>query len=397
MKVIFTVIGISTQNGKPGVSGGDIRLIEIAKNWSKNNEIHLITSEGGRILCEKMGLDAKFHVIPSSEGAGILENIRRIFYSLFYTRKFSNILKGDIIYSSCEHLYDVLPAISLKLINKTIWVAVIHWVEDPPWKNKRGNTPFLSRYLYYLNRVASIWIIKNFANKTLAVSQITSEKLITKKNFTRDKIEVLSCGVDFPLIQEIISSNQLNGIGKKYDAIFIKRLNYGKGVLDLLEIWKKVVDTKKDAKLAIMGDGPKEVISKLNDKIKEYHIEKNIVFLGVVYDFKEKFTILQQAKLFILPSHEENWAIVIGEAMAAGIPVIVYDLKEITPIWRDNVIWIRKGDTERFAETVLEMLNDDSAREKISKKARDFVKQYEWAEIAKKEFETIQNLNTLKI
>lgn len=392
MKVIFIMAGIGMQNGKPGVSGGDIRLIEIAKNWSKNNEIHIITSEGGRILCEKMGLNVKFHIIQSSEGTGIIENIRRVFYSLFYSRKIKkDILRDGVAYSSCEHLYDVLPAFSLKLKNKTKWVAVVHWVEDPPWEDKRGNTHFLPRYLYYLNRVVSIWIIRNFADKTLAVSQTTSEKLITKKNFTKNQIEVVSCGVDFQRIQEINPSNGLNKLEKKYDAIFMKRLNYGKGILDLLDIWKKVVDIKNNAKLAIIGDGSKEVISKLNDKIQEYNIGKNIVFLGVVYDFKEKFTILQQANLFILPSHEENWAIVIGEAMAAGVPIIAYDLKEIIPIWKDNVIWVRKGNTERFAEVILDMLNDGSAREKISMKAKDFVKKYEWTEIAENEHDIVQN------
>ena len=378
------------QNGKPGVSGGDIRLIEIANNWSKHNEINLITSESGKILCEKMGLNVEFHITPSSEGTGIGENIKRVFNSLNSITNYNQ--KIDVVYSACEHLYDVLPSFILKYSNHAKWIAVVHWVEEPPWKDMRGNTPFLIRYLYYFNRIISVWLIKNFADKTFAVSYITAEKLVSKKKFSGDKIEAVACGVDLQHIQEIVSLNLTFGLEKKYDAIFMKRLNYGKGILDLIDIWKKVVDRKSDAKLAIIGDGSKEVVQKLNTKIKEYQLEKNITFLGVIYDQKEKFTYLQQSKLFILPSYEENWAIVIGEAMATGVPVIAYNLKEITPIWKDNVTWVEKGNTDKFAERVLDLLNSDSDREKICEKALDFVKQYEWSEIARREFEVSQCL-----
>jgi glycosyltransferase involved in cell wall biosynthesis len=117
----------------------------------------------------------------------------------------------------------------------------------------------------------------------------------------------------------------------------------------------------------------------------------NVDFLGPIYDFGRKFSILASSKLFVLPSYEENWAIVIGEAMAAGVPVLCYDLPEIRNIWQDKVIWVTKGDKRLFASKVLELLDDERSRIELSLKGLRFIKKYDWNEIAKKEMSIITN------
>ena len=165
----------------------------------------------------------------------------------------------------------------------------------------------------------------------------------------------------------------------------MKRLNYGKGVFDLLRIWDQVVKQKPDAKLAIIGDGADDVLQKMQEYITEKKLEKNIDILGVIYGFEEKFRIVNSAKVFLLPTHEENWAIVIGEAMACEVPVIATRLKEIVPIWKDNVAWCDVGDINGFAKQVLTLTGSESKTKNQSDKAKVFVQQYEWKLIAEKE------------
>jgi len=113
--------------------------------------------------------------------------------SFFKSYRKIKLEKDDIIYSSCEHLYDVLPAMKMKIFKKAKWYAVYHWVEDYPWKDKRGNTPFLPRYLYWLNRAFSGFLIKLFASKILAVSEPTKEKLISMKKIKPERIKAVDC------------------------------------------------------------------------------------------------------------------------------------------------------------------------------------------------------------
>lgn len=385
-RILFIINGLTKNNGKVGVSGGDVRLFEIAKNLYKDDsyQIEVLTTDNGEELFESMSIPYhKMYVIPYSISPGIISNLIISLKSLFQLPKEVQNFNG-IAYSAAEHIYDVLPALRLKLFNKARFVQVYHWVEEYPWKDKRGDTPFLRRYIYWFQRWVSGLLIKMFADEILAVSEQTRDKLIKIKSINPNRIKAVFCGVNVDQINGIIDINQKER-GKVYDGVYLKRLNHGKGVFDLLKIWKKVCEIKKDAKLAIIGDGSADVVASIKKYITENGLEDNINLLGVIYDTETKFRILNSAKVFVLPSHEENWAIVIGEAMASKLPVVAYDLKEIHPIWKEHVLWIPLGNIEMFSVKILELLKDDKGREIRADAAHDFVKQYDWSIIAKNE------------
>jgi glycosyltransferase involved in cell wall biosynthesis len=103
----------------------------------------------------------------------------------------------------------------------------------------------------------------------------------------------------------------------------------------------------------------------------------------------EKIKRLAQSKLFILPTYEENWAIVIGEAMASGTPVISYALEPLINVWGENVTFIPVGNKELFANKIVNLLNDNIYMNEICKVGIDFIKKFDWESIAEKELEYI--------
>ena len=383
-KVLFIINGMTKSNWKVGISGGDIRLFEIMKNMNQV-EKHILTTTNWLSAMEKLEISCdKKTVINYEVNPWALSNLWISIVSFFKSYRKIKLEKEDIIYSSCEHLYDVLPAMKMKIFKKAQWYAVYHWVEDYPWKDKRGNTPFVPRYLYWLNRAFSGFLIKLFASKILAVSEPTKEKLISMKKIKSERIKAVDCWVNYEKIIEVRKKYESEK-WTEFDAVFMKRLNYWKWVSDLLEIWKKVSKVKKDAKLWVIWEGREDILEKINAFIKENNLENNIKLFGVVYDFEEKFRIIHSSKLFILPSHEENWAIVIWEAMAIWAPVLVYDLPEITTIWKDNVEWVERFDTNQFSEKILKYLWDENLRKQKMEKADTFIPSLDWKNIANNE------------
>ena len=383
-KVLFIINWMTKSNGKVGISWGDIRLFEVMKNMDQV-EKHILTTTNWLSAMEKLGISCDEKTIINYEvNPWAFSNLWVSLISFFKSYRKIKLEKDDIIYSSCEHLYDVLPAMKIKIFKKAKWYAVYHWVEDYPWKDKRGNTPFVPRYLYWLNRAFSGFLIKLFATKILAVSEPTKEKLISMKKIKPERIKAVDCWVNYEKIIEVRKKYESEKWAE-FDAVFMKRLNYGKWVSDLLEIWKKVVAMKKDAKLWVIWEGSEDILEKINAFIKENNLENNIKLFGVVYDFEEKFRIINSSKLFILPSHEENWAIVIWEAMAIWAPVLVYDLPEITPIWKDNVEWVERFDTNQFSEKILKYLWDENLRKQKMEKADAFIPSLDWKNIANNE------------
>ncbi|HBU07233.1 MAG TPA: hypothetical protein DEB09_04075 [Candidatus Magasanikbacteria bacterium] len=385
--ILFIFNGLTKSNGNVGISGGDIRVAEIVKNLDNSKyDINILTTSNGEELLNKFNIPyTNKYIINYSVTSGIFSNLIISIKSFFELPEELKKYKKGIVYSSCEHLYDVLPALKLKLLNNCEWFAVYHWVENYPWREKRGNTPFLRRYVYWLNRAFSGWLIKKFSDKVLAVSEQTKEKLIDIKKININKIKVVYCGVDYKTIIGI-GKKFLTEKESKYDAVYMKRLNNGKGIFDLLEIWKLVCVKNKNAKLAVVGDGPESVVIDIRNFINKNNLNDNIFLLGVIYDIEKKFRILNSSKLFILPSHEENWAISIGEAMAIKLPVLCYNLKEIRPIWRDNVEWIKFGAINDFSNKIINYLDNSELRNNISGKAFNFIKRYNWEKISKEEF-----------
>jgi len=148
-------------------------------------------------------------------------------------------------------------------------------VEDFPWREKRGGTPIFSRYAYWAQRVLAGFLIKFFSDEVLAVSDQTKEKLLKIKGISSRKVKAVYAGVEYERISAI-GKNFPQEKETKYDAVFMKRLNYGKGVFDLLEIWKEVCKQRPTAKLAIIGDGPREVILQMEKFTRENNFKNNI-------------------------------------------------------------------------------------------------------------------------
>lgn len=97
--------------------------------------------------------------------------------------------------------------------------------------------------------------------------------------------------------------------------LFVGQIAERKGIGLLLQAWKKHHENHPEDKLLLVGSGNQ--LDKLRSK---YANESSIYFLGrVEYEMVYKFYAI--ADVFILPTIEDNWSLVIPEAMACGLPV----------------------------------------------------------------------------
>lgn len=372
---------------KPGLSGGEVRFIEVAKGWRKQGyQIHILGSPGVKYLCKKLNLEVILHPLKQILLSGRLAYFLRAFTSFLLPKTLASFKEG-VVYSTSEMVSDVLPGLILKLKarKKIKWAVAVHWLPPLKWWTRKRST-LLNSLFFLINERLGLYLAYFFADRLLPVSEST-KKQMQDVHLSMRKVFPVECGVNYEKIRQIVGGVKK----KKYEAVFMKRIQAVKGVLDLPDIWEKVTEKKPKARLIIVGEGPDE--EKLKQQIKEKDLKKNMDYLGVIFDDKIKFSKLAESRLFILPSYEENWAIVIGEAQAAGIPVICYQLKELVNVWKDSVIFIPIGDKKKMAAKIIELLNKPKEVDKISKKGLEFVRQYEWQAIAEKELQIILKNN----
>jgi len=176
---------------------------------------------------------------------------------------------------------------------------------------------------------------------------------------------------------------------KLYDAVFVGRHDREKGILDLIEIWSMVAEQRPGAQLVMVGSCNPVNNAILTAQIARFGMADNITLAGVV-DEVEKFGIMKSSRLCLFPSHMEGWGIVPQEALACGLPVLIYDL----PVYRENirdcdaVFAVPVGDVSAMAETALSLLAEDRL-EQYEDSGPLCVSQFCWDAVARREFDIL--------
>ena len=101
---------------------------------------------------------------------------------------------------------------------------------------------------------------------------------------------------------------------QSHTVLFVGRLSPDKGCHDLLDAWAALGDTELE--LVFIGDGP------LRGELSRRRVP-GVRFVGSVGPEEVRFWMLRARALVATPTWYETFGLVVAEAMAAGLPVIV--------------------------------------------------------------------------
>jgi glycosyltransferase involved in cell wall biosynthesis len=163
-------------------------------------------------------------------------------------------------------------------------------------------------------------------------------------------------------------------------ALFLSRVHPKKGIFNLLHAWAIVAPQGWRLKIA----GPDEVghLAEVMALASELGIEQMVDYLGSV-DGEAKSQTYLEANLFVLPTFSENFGVVVAEALAHGLPVITTygapwaDLETYGCGW-----WIDIGIDALVISLREAMALSDQEREEMGARGRDYVRRYNWDDIA---------------
>ena len=102
--------------------------------------------------------------------------------------------------------------------------------------------------------------------------------------------------------------------------LYVGRLAQEKNVRGLIEAWIDYRRSGGEWPLVLVGDGPEA--PSLSDLVQSSGLTRHVRFAGHKSS-EELLPFFAFAGCFVLPSTREPWGLVVNEAMAAGLPVIV--------------------------------------------------------------------------
>ncbi|TQS92814.1 glycosyltransferase family 1 protein [Arthrobacter sp. TS-15] len=338
----------------PGAGGGSVRTHEINRRLAAQGfRITVLTT---RYPGWQERVEDGVHYVPIGIGSGKNRLTRLVAYVVrlpLEVRKRRSAAELVV-----EDFFAPFSTMAAPLWTKRPTIGVVQWLHARD-KARQYKLP-----LHWIERLG----VRKY-RRLISVSQGIAARL---KQLNPDvQVDVIGNGVD-PGIW-----NTQPHLGE--DVLFLGRLEYGHKGLDLLlEAWA-IACEQVEGNLLIAGTGPDE--ERLRTSIQQAGLSDRVRMLGWLSGDK-KFQALSHARLLVVPSRHETFGLVAIDALAAGTPVIAFDipcLKEIVP---PGTGWIVEAfDVKALGEEIARRYSQAGLAH-VAEQGRKFAAGYNWDALA---------------
>jgi glycosyltransferase involved in cell wall biosynthesis len=154
-----------------------------------------------------------------------------------------------------------------------------------------------------------------------------------------------------------------------------------KGLGLLLEAFARARVRHPSIRLRIVGEGP--LRGKLEQQVMQTGLQNRVDFAGFV-EPDGMPSEYAGAELFILPSFEETFGVVVVEALACGVPVICSSFAGVSAYLTDgdDAYIVDPNDTQLLAGRMDRLLDDRALRAQFITRGREIAKTFEAKSVA---------------
>lgn len=209
-------------------------------------------------------------------------------------------------------------------------------------------------------------------------------------------IYVVRNGPDLNELRITEPIQQIKSMNKKV-LCYLGEINIQDGVEYLIVVLSKLVHqhNRQDVLLLIIGDG--DYLHQIKLLANKNGLNRYIIFTGLVTDRNELSKYLSTADIFVDAApysflNDNSTFIKHMEYMIYEKPIISFALKESMFSLQDAGLFVPPNDTEKFARTIIELINDKKRRELLGLNASRRFKDLSWDKVSKPLIEAYEKL-----
>lgn len=356
------------------IGGAERRFLNVIKHWRRWGIGVVVVESEPPLIPSSLRIS-----IPIKGSKPIKDIIHGLIFMVKSLAKAFSLKGYDAVLSPNNNIFSIFPSFILAKFRRKPCVAIVHHFDII--EENRLTTSACDIYRALKKQGPFHGLLKTIAMKVAMLLIKRCEITVcVSRAFTEvfPEAQLSSNAINLNYIRSVPSAEE------KYDACYVGRVNVGKGGIDLLKIWRKVVEKAKNPKLVVVGQDQ----INFRDLISKYDLEDNVIYKGFLPD-DEMYKAMKASKVFITASIAEGWGISIAEALACGIPVICYNIKTLRETWGacPHVTLCEVGDISGFADRVAEALELKNSPAEI----RNYVKRYDWEEVARRDLDIIDH------
>ena len=342
-------------------------LLETLKNLSElYDDIDLVLKDDYKeqnLFLDEIPKNVKIHFLFEAYSGKnrIKKEIKRGIKRFFYPIKLKKFLKNK--------KYDVIIDFSYNLFNYKMKfdVPVIGWAHFGAISHENNNIK---------NDIKEGQKYKKY-DKIIAICEEMRDECVNELGIEANKVEMIYNAIDIEKIKK--KSEEKNDELEKYlkeDYILqVSRMVPQKQPEELIEVYRELKKRGIKEKLYYVGNG--KSYSEVQEKIKKYNLENDIILLGQQLN---PYPFFKNAKLFLHTAKHEGIPTVLIESMALDTVVSAYScptgVKELLGENDEYGALSPLNDRRTMVEKTFELLNNeekyDEYKSKIEERVKDF-------------------------
>jgi glycosyltransferase involved in cell wall biosynthesis len=278
----------------------------------------------------------------------IISYIKLLFKLLFQIYKF------DFIYVFYPGNLNYIVLLLSFLFNKQYGIYI------------RGEVNFNFLFSKLILKSAKILITNN---------PIINKEMLSYNLNTKMIISYLRLGNGVPHLSEKFVKKSINH-DSTLKLLFVGRVEYRKGIIELIDACKLLIEQKINFKLVIVGGG--DLFETVKDKVNNnLSLKNHIDLVGLIKDQKKLKSYYLNSDIFVFPSHTEGFPRVLFDSMLNNLPIITTMVGGIPGFMKHdyNCLEIKVNSPEDIYNNIMLLHNNEDLINKLQSNNFDKLKQ----------------------
>ena len=171
----------------------------------------------------------------------------------------------------------------------------------------------------------------------------------------RQPVAIIPNGIDLPVISNApMRPAHTNCTKTKKRLLYLGRVHPVKALDQLVRAWELLGDSTCEWELRIVGPGEAVHVEALRTQVENSGTSN--IFLGNALFGDEKSREYLKASAYVLPSHSENFAMTVAEALAHGLPCVVSKGAPWSGLANHQCGWWVDNDTDSLARSLMQLI-----------------------------------------
>lgn len=363
------------------VAGGDIHFFHMAQAAiDAGYQVHFFGGQALKNHLEKRRVAAgqtctdrkKMGAINAESLPGqlrlLLNYLGRFWRTLF---RLPGIRRDDAVYAVTDYWFDVWPLLFCRARKKLMILGMdAPTLREIIFRLRPDVTAGrLNSIYYWASQNISLRLFRRLGNKRLFYVHPDMKPRLLALGYRDEELVFISNGMNLKAA-ELVPPQK-----KEYDVVWLGRLHRQKGIDGLLATLVMLSQAVKNFRAVLVGR-----LDELAPRLAEMNLSACVTLTGMVSE-EEKFRLFKASRVFLMPSRQESWGIVIAEALACDVPVVAYDLPAYRPIFGGLIDYVPAFDVELFKRKSLETV-EKARRGEIVLDARELAalkSEHSWA------------------